>query len=49
MERAVENEILFKDYAEHVKRVREGIKQKNRERCQQQDRPVIFLAFSVRG
>ncbi len=38
-----QNEILFKDYAAHVKRASERIKQKSLEPYKQQQRPVIFL------
>ena len=38
-----QNQILFKDYAAHVKRASERIKQKSLEPYKQQQRPVIFL------
>ena len=38
-----QNQILFKDYAAHVKRASERIKQKSLEPYKQQQRPIIFL------
>lgn len=38
-----QNQILFKDYAEHVKRASERIKQRSLEPFKQQQLPVIFL------
>ena len=38
-----QNQILFKDYARHVKKVSEQIKQASLSRYKEQDLPVIFL------
>jgi len=39
-----QNQILFKDYVEHVKRVSERVKQSSLEPFKQQQLPVIFLS-----
>lgn len=38
-----QNKILFKDYAEHVKRVSERVKQSSLEPFKSQQKPIIFL------
>ncbi len=42
-----QNRILFKDYAAHVKRISERLKQESLRRFAEQKRPIIFLLRSA--